>query len=101
MLNSDSTNLFKRDHLEDTLTTPTTTEDTTHLKVDDKEIILIGTAHISQDSVNTVIQAIDEITPDTVCVELDAQRYQTLINKQGWESLNIKDVIKKSNFPSC
>jgi len=81
------------------LTNLNTTEDYTCLTVDDKEIILIGTAHISQESVDTVVQAIDSITPDTVCVELDQQRYHSLINKQGWESLNIKDVIKKKQLP--
>ena len=78
---------------------PTTSSDYTSLKVDDKEIILVGTAHISQDSVETVIRTIDEITPDTVCVELDAQRYQSLINQKGWESLNLKELIKKKQVP--
>ncbi len=78
---------------------PTTSNDYTSLKVDDKEIILVGTAHISQDSVETVIRTIDEITPDTVCVELDAQRYQSLINQKGWESLNLKELIKKKQVP--
>ncbi|MCW8893739.1 MAG: TraB/GumN family protein [Deltaproteobacteria bacterium] len=76
-----------------------TTSDYTRLLVDDKEIILVGTAHISQDSVDTVIRTIDEIVPDTVCVELDSQRYQALINKKGWESLNIKELIKKKQIP--
>ena len=71
----------------------------TRLLVDDKEIILIGTAHISQESVDTVVNSIDEIIPDTVCVELDFQRYQSLINKKGWESLNLKDLIKKKQLP--
>ncbi len=73
--------------------------DYTRLQVDDKEIVLVGTAHISQDSVDTVIRSIDEVTPDTVCVELDAQRYQSLINKKGWESLNLKELIKKKQVP--
>ena len=82
------------------MTEPSTTNsDYTSLKIDNKEIILIGTAHISQDSVETVIRTIDEITPDTVCVELDAQRYQSLINKKGWESLNLKELIKKKQVP--
>lgn len=86
--------------LEEILTEPATTNsDYTSLKIDDKEIILIGTAHISQDSVETVIRTIDEITPDTVCVELDTQRYQSLINKKGWESLNLKELIKKKQVP--
>ena len=73
--------------------------DYTRLLVDGREIILVGTAHISQDSVDTVIRTIDDILPDTVCVELDHQRYQSLINKKGWESLNLKELIKKKQIP--
>jgi pheromone shutdown-related protein TraB len=71
----------------------------TIITIDGRQIILIGTAHISQKSVDTVIKSIDEHKPDTVCVELDEQRYQSLINQKGWESLNIKDVIKKGQMP--
>ncbi len=71
----------------------------TILTIDDRQIILVGTAHISQESIDTVIRSIDEHQPDTVCVELDEQRYQALINQKGWESLNIKDVIKKGQMP--
>jgi len=77
----------------------TTSNDYTSLRVDDKEIVLVGTAHISQDSVETVIRTIDDVLPDTVCVELDVQRYQSLINEKGWESLNLKDLIKKKQVP--
>ncbi len=73
--------------------------DYTRLQVDDKEIILIGTAHISQESVDTVVRSIDALLPDAVCVELDQQRYQSLINQKGWESLDLKDVIKKKQLP--
>ncbi len=74
------------------------TSDYTRVLIDDKEIILVGTAHISQESVDEVIRTIDELDPDTVCVELDEQRYQALINKTGWESLNLKEVIKKKQM---
>ncbi len=74
------------------------TSDYTRVLIDDKEIILVGTAHISQESVDEVIHTIDELDPDTVCVELDEQRYQALINKTGWESLNLKEVIKKKQM---
>ncbi len=74
-------------------------EQPTIIELDDRQIILIGTAHISQESVDTVIQAIGEHQPDTVCVELDEQRYQSLINQKSWESLNIKEVIKKGQMP--
>jgi pheromone shutdown-related protein TraB len=85
--------------LEALLTELETTSDYTRLRVDDKEIILVGTAHISQESVATVIRTIDELLPDAVCVELDHQRYQSLINEKGWESLNIKELIKKKQIP--
>ena len=74
-------------------------KDYTRLQVDDKEVTLIGTAHISQESVDTVVNAIDEFLPDTVCVELDHQRYQSLVNQTGWESLDLKGVIKKKQLP--
>ncbi|MFO7765773.1 MAG: TraB/GumN family protein [Pelovirga sp.] len=76
-----------------------TDSDFTRLCVDNKDITLIGTAHISQESVDTVTKAINELVPDTVCVELDLQRYQSLINQKGWESLNLKDVIRKKQLP--
>ena len=73
--------------------------DVTHLMVDNKHISLIGTAHISRESVDTVVRVINELQPDTVCVELDQQRYQSLINQKGWESLNLKEVIRKKQLP--
>ncbi|MDT8421029.1 MAG: TraB/GumN family protein [Desulfuromonadales bacterium] len=73
--------------------------DYTRIQLDGKEIILVGTAHISQDSVDTVIRTIEDLQPDTVCVELDAQRYQSLVNQKGWESLNLKEVIRKGQMP--
>ncbi len=64
-----------------------------------KEIILVGTAHISRESVTTVTRVIEEQTPDTVCVELDPQRFQALKNRNQWESLNLKEVIRKGQVP--
>ena len=64
-----------------------------------KEIILIGTAHISQASVDQVRQVIETEQPDAVCVELDAQRLQSLRNRNQWESLNVIQVIKKGQAP--
>ncbi|OHB25837.1 MAG: conjugal transfer protein TraB [Desulfuromonadaceae bacterium GWC2_58_13] len=73
--------------------------DIRHITLSDKQIILIGTAHISQDSVDTVRRVIAQETPDGVCVELDEQRYQSLKNRSQWESLNIIQVIKKGQAP--
>ena len=64
-----------------------------------KEIILIGTAHISRESVATVTRAIEQEQPDCVCVELDEQRYQTLKDRNRWEKLNILQVVKSGQVP--
>ncbi len=77
----------------------TPSADVVRLEVDGKQITLIGTAHISQESVATVTRVIRDLKPETVCVELDEQRYQSLINQKGWESLNLKDVIRKKQLP--
>ena len=76
-----------------------TASDTTVIQVDGKEILLVGTAHISQESVETVRRVIEEQTPDTVCVELDAQRYQSLKDPNRWHSLNLIQVLKKGQGP--
>jgi pheromone shutdown-related protein TraB len=63
-----------------------------------KEIILIGTAHISKDSVDLVRRVIKNETPDCVCVELDDKRYKTLSRKKRWESLDLKKIIQKKQL---
>ena len=65
------------------------------IHLENREIILVGTAHVSQESIDTVKQVILDEQPDTVCVELDAQRLQALRDKNHWESLNIFQVVKK------
>ncbi|WP_305041652.1 TraB/GumN family protein [Geoalkalibacter sp.] len=69
------------------------------IAIADKDIILIGTAHISRESVETVSRVIREEQPETVCVELDAQRLQALKNSNQWESLNLREVIKRGQVP--
>ena len=45
------------------------------------EIRIVGTSHISKDSVIEIKQQISEFKPDIVCVELDVYRYKTLFHK--------------------
>ena len=68
------------------------------LEVDGREFILVGTAHVSRESAELVRRVIEQEKPDRVCVELDAQRYQALTQKQRWESLDIKEVIRKKQL---
>ena len=70
--------------------------DNTHrLTIEDKEIILIGTAHVSRESADLVADVIEEQRPDTVCVELCESRYQTLTEKSRWEETDLIKVIKE------
>ena len=64
------------------------------IDVDGREFILVGTAHISRESAELVREVIEQERPDAVCVELDAQRYAALSQKQRWESLDLKQVIR-------
>jgi pheromone shutdown-related protein TraB len=60
------------------------------------EIRLVGTAHVSQKSIDEVRAAIEEFAPDVVAVELDPPRYAAL-RKKG-ESPSVTDVLKGGNF---
>lgn len=59
-----------------------------------KKIILIGTAHVSQQSAELVKNIIDEEKPDSICVELDEARYQNLQNPKAWENTDVFQIIK-------
>jgi pheromone shutdown-related protein TraB len=53
---------------------------------------------VSRESAELVRRVIEQEKPDRVCVELDAQRYQALTEKQRWESLDIKQVIRNKQL---
>ena len=67
----------------------------TRLKIGAKEVVLIGTAHVSAESVDQVEQTIREKLPDTVCVEVDRSRYRSMVEGQNWSSLNVYQVLKE------
>jgi pheromone shutdown-related protein TraB len=68
----------------------------THLKYQGRDLYLVGTAHVSQRSVDDVARIITELRPDTVCVELDATRHQALMDPGRWRNLDIFQVIRES-----
>ncbi|MDP2645872.1 MAG: TraB/GumN family protein [Desulfobacterales bacterium] len=61
----------------------------------DREIILLGTAHVSRESARLVTSVIEKERPDTVCVELCLSRYQTIEQKNKWQDTDIIKVIKE------
>ncbi|MDR1575732.1 MAG: TraB/GumN family protein [Treponema sp.] len=58
-------------------------------------IDLIGTAHVSRESIDEVARVIREEKPGVVCVELDRGRYASISQKENWERLNVSNVFKE------
>jgi pheromone shutdown-related protein TraB len=65
------------------------------LSFENKEIILLGTAHVSKESAQLVKDVIEEEKPDTVCVELCESRYQAIRQKEMWQDTDIVKVIRE------
>ncbi len=65
------------------------------IDLNNRQIILVGTAHISQKSVDEVRDIIEAETPDTVCVELCQGRYQTMVDKDRWKNTDIFKILKE------
>ena len=66
------------------------------IKVNDN-IILVGTAHISEDSVKEVRRVIEECRPDIVAVELCQRRYDAITKKDSWENKPVTTLLKGNN----
>ena len=69
-------------------------DDVEVIKLEGREFILVGTAHISQDSVDLVRNIIEAEAPDCVCIELDAQRYKALSEQKSFEALRHSSVFR-------
>jgi len=68
------------------------------IEIGGKEVILIGTVHISKESVEEVREIIEKEKPDVVGVELCKGRFQALKNVKKWEDTNILDIIKQGKI---
>ena len=64
------------------------------LTLQGREFILLGTAHISQESIVQVTTSIRAEQPDCVAIELDEQRYASMKNPEAWKNLDIVKVLK-------
>jgi pheromone shutdown-related protein TraB len=60
----------------------------------DREIFVVGTAHVSRESVDLVREAIDELHPDVVAIELDPKRFEALSSPERFEALDLREVIR-------
>jgi len=67
-----------------------------HIREENRDIYLLGTAHVSEQSVQDVREAVKSLQPDTICVELCPSRYQTLVHPDVWKKTDIYQVIKEN-----
>lgn len=68
------------------------------IEVGERRIHLLGTAHVSSQSVEEVRQAIRELAPDCVCVELDEKRLKSLDDPDAWKKLDLFTVIRQGQL---
>ena len=65
------------------------------VKLNNSEVTLIGTAHVSQLSVQMVEENIASGDYDCVAVELCSPRLENITNQDWWKNLDIYQVFKK------
>lgn len=65
------------------------------LESNGREIILVGTAHVSQRSAEEVAERIAAEKPDGVCVELDDDRLRSMRNEKAWRELDIVKILRE------
>ena len=65
------------------------------LECNGKNITLIPTAHVSKNSAELVAATIDELQPDTIFIELDQSRYESLKNPDKFKNTDIVKIIKE------
>jgi pheromone shutdown-related protein TraB len=67
----------------------------TTLEVGATTYFVVGTAHVSQRSVDEVRQVIDVVKPDVVCVELCKGRHDALTKDSAFRDLDVFKVVRE------
>ncbi|MCF8108949.1 MAG: TraB/GumN family protein [Desulfohalobiaceae bacterium] len=70
-------------------------ESVTRIDLDGKTIYLVGTAHVSHQSVADVRTVLETIEPDTVCVELCPSRHKAIVQPENWKQMDIFKIVKE------
>ena len=72
-----------------------TSENIHRIELNGRQIILVGTAHISKKSADEVKDIIEAENPDTVCIELCQARYQAIVDTDRWKNTDIFKILKE------
>ena len=65
------------------------------LEFNSRRITLVGTAHVSKESVEEVKETIKSIQPDCVAVELDEKRADAIKNPGRYSQLDLVKILKR------
>jgi pheromone shutdown-related protein TraB len=65
------------------------------ITIDGREIVLVGTAHVSTQSVELVERVIREYKPDSVAIELCEGRYKNLKDPDRWRDTDLVAIIRQ------
>jgi pheromone shutdown-related protein TraB len=79
-------NRFTVEHISDTRT---------RIFMGEREILLVGTAHVSSESLEEVKSSIASESPDHVCVEMDEGRLRNIEEGRKWSGMDLKSVLRK------
>jgi pheromone shutdown-related protein TraB len=66
-----------------------------HIALENKDITLVGTAHVSYESAEEVRRTVEEIHPDAIAIELDQGRYNAMTQGKSWEKTDITQIIRQ------
>jgi pheromone shutdown-related protein TraB len=70
-------------------------ERVTVLEVEGKTVYIVGTAHVSRQSVDDVIDTVAAVAPDSICIELCDARHRSLIERDSWKKMDLFKVLKQ------
>ena len=65
------------------------------ISLNGRTITLLGTAHVSDESIKEVTDAIREQKPDCVAIELDEKRSRSMTDPESYRKLDIIAVLKR------
>ncbi len=60
-----------------------------------KTVYLVGTAHVSRESVLDVRHTVELVKPDCICVELCQARYRNMTSDDDWKQMDLFRVVRE------
>ena len=65
------------------------------ITIGSRTFLLLGTAHVSSESVAMVEHTIANEEIDHVCIEIDEGRYRSVTSKKAWSQIDIFQIIRR------